>query len=172
MSTASPSNPSTGASSSRRKRHSEPDATRRIVVASFSNETDALEILAKAATDADDEPADKGEENGTRETSKRVIWADGQPRPLSHFVLIARGILDERMLELLVNVFFTHHHPVLVSCKILGRTANSEANLPDSQDSAQQGPTRGLGSRGPFPDLRDCLRRVTPSSRSRNERSA
>jgi len=134
-STASPSNPSTGGST-RRKRLSEPDATRRIVVASFNNETDALEILAKAATDADDEPTDKGEDNGQRgERSKRVAWAEDQPRPLSQFVLIARGIVDERTLEQLVDVFFTHHHPVLVR-HYPPLHSNSAANLSDRPDPA------------------------------------
>jgi hypothetical protein len=96
---------------SRRKRL-EPDATRRIVVASFSNETDALEILAKAATDAD-EPEDRSDD--APQISKHVSWADDAPRALAQFPLVARGILDETTLERLVDVFFKQHHPVLVS---------------------------------------------------------
>ncbi|GMK59278.1 hypothetical protein CspeluHIS016_0702930 [Cutaneotrichosporon spelunceum] len=105
-SASSPNHP-TG---SRRRR--EPDATRRIVVASFNNETDALEILAKAATDADGDGS-----NGEKESAlerKRVSWADDAHRQsLNEFVLVRRGILDEHRLELLVQLFFQHHHPVL-----------------------------------------------------------
>ncbi|CAK9782838.1 hypothetical protein CC85DRAFT_286422 [Cutaneotrichosporon oleaginosum] len=105
-STTSPNNP-TG---SRRRR--EPDATRRIVVASFNNETDALEILAKAATDADGDGS--AEEKESALERKRVSWADDAGRQnINEFVLVRRGILDEQRLELLVKVFFQHHHPVL-----------------------------------------------------------
>ncbi|BEI89708.1 uncharacterized protein CcaverHIS019_0210700 [Cutaneotrichosporon cavernicola] len=105
-STTSPNNP-TG---SRRRR--EPDATRRIVVASFNNETDALEILAKAATDADGDGSTEEKESALER--KRVSWADDAHRQnLDEFVLVRRGVLDEHRLELLVQVFFRHHHPVL-----------------------------------------------------------
>lgn len=110
-STASPNNP-TG---QRRRRAQEPDATRRIVVASFNNETDALEILAKAATDADGDGSAEEKDHSSL-AQKRVSWADdATPQSISDFVLIRRGILDERRLEMLVQVFFQHHHPVLVS---------------------------------------------------------
>lgn len=111
-STASPNNP-TG--QRRRRVQNEPDATRRIVVASFNNETDALEILAKAATDADGNGSAEEKED-SRPEHKRVAWADDAgPRNIADFVLIRRGILDEPRLEMLVQVFFQHHHAVLVS---------------------------------------------------------
>ncbi|KAL1413416.1 hypothetical protein Q8F55_001182 [Vanrija albida] len=97
----------------RRRNPSEPDATRRIVVASFNNETDALEILANAATDADgDAGAEKGDESAAAR-NKRVAWDDERPRSVADFVLIKRGVLDEERLEQLVEIFFQHHHPVL-----------------------------------------------------------
>lgn len=90
-------------------------------MASFNNETDALEILANAATDPDgDSGPEKSEQRADR--GKHVAWADdAAPRPLSDFVLISRGILDERQLEQLVDQFFTHRHAVLVSCRSDGR---------------------------------------------------
>jgi hypothetical protein len=81
-----------------RKKQNAPDATRRIVVASFANETDALEILAHAATDEDKEsPTDK----------------PSRAASLANYVLIKSGILDEGMLWALTRHFFEHHHPVL-----------------------------------------------------------
>ncbi len=95
------------------RRRREPDATRRIVVAIFNNETDALEILAKAATDADGDNSAEEKDNALER--KRVSWADDAGRQnISEFVLVRRGILDEHRLEMLVQVFFMHHHPVLV----------------------------------------------------------
>lgn len=144
-STTSPNNP-TG---SRRRR--EPDATRRIVVASFNNETDALEILAKAATDADGDGS--AEEKESALARKRVSWADDAGRQgVDEFVLVRRGILDEHRLELLVQVFFQHHHAVLV------RRAKQ------SERSADPSPSfRRSGSRTTRRSWRRS-RRMTPSS--------
>lgn len=99
----------------RRRNPSEPDATRRIVVASFNNETDALEILANAATDADGDSGPEKGDDGAAARNKRVAWDDERPRSIADFVLIKRGVLDEERLEQLVEIFFQHHHPVLVS---------------------------------------------------------
>lgn len=126
MSTSSPNN-TTG----RRKRLSEPDATRRIVVANFNNETDALEILAKAATDADD--GDNGhDQHESSLERKRVSWADAhQHHNISDFVLIKRGVLDERTLEMLVQAYFQHHHPVLVSYRLVPADDSQSTKQPE-----------------------------------------
>ena len=91
-----------------RKKRDAPDATRRIVVASFANETDALEILAHAATDED--KANGGD--------KQIPTVPGAPS-LANYVLIKSGILDEGMLWALTRHFFEHHHPVLVSTTLV-----------------------------------------------------
>lgn len=77
-------------------------------MASFANETDALEILAHAATDEDKESASG---NDKPNSAKRVPEAPS----LANYVLIKSGILDEGMLWALTRHFFEHHHPVLVS---------------------------------------------------------
>ena len=85
------------------------DATRSIVVANFSNETDALEILANAATDEDG--------NIVKPETKKVAWAMGDdlqpPHRLGDFPLIREGIISETTLESLVRSFFEHYHPTL-----------------------------------------------------------
>ena len=77
-------------------------AARRIVAASFSNESDALSILAHAATDEDNKGLNPGH-------AKKEIRDD-----LEDFTLIKRGVLDEVELESLVRAFFEHYHPALV----------------------------------------------------------
>jgi hypothetical protein len=106
-----PESSTSGHSPGSRKRRREGDGARRIVVANFSNETDALEILANAATDdkkdGDNEPNDKG-------ASRKVTFEDRGAR-LEEFALVKQGVLDVSRLEVLVRVFFEHHHPALVS---------------------------------------------------------
>ncbi|KAK4687831.1 hypothetical protein P7C73_g2287, partial [Tremellales sp. Uapishka_1] len=108
----------------RRTANSEPDATRRIVVASFSNETDALEILANAATDSEDrkdtdiQEEEEGEDERLKigEGKKKVGWMDNMAdhrKGLSEFALVKKGILSEELVRTLVEVFFELHHPVL-----------------------------------------------------------
>lgn len=97
-----------------------PDATRRIVVANFSNEVDALEILATAATDEDKANAGlSGEEGdgmaaGMGKSGKRVSWKAEEERSLAEFVLVRLGIIDEATLWDLVQAYFVHFHPFLV----------------------------------------------------------
>jgi len=82
------------------------------VVANFSNETDALEILANAATDdkkdGDGQPNDKG-------PGRKVTFEEKAGARLEDFALVKQGVLDVSRLEVLVRVFFEHHHPALVS---------------------------------------------------------
>lgn len=77
-------------------------AARRIVVASFNNESDALSILAHAATDEDNKGSNLNE-------AKKDARDE-----LEDFALIKRGVLDEVELESLVRAFFEHYHPALV----------------------------------------------------------
>ncbi|RSH91336.1 hypothetical protein EHS25_009635 [Saitozyma podzolica] len=122
--------------SSRTKRRQGPDATRRIVVANFSNETDALEILARAATDEDkDRP---GDDRGDNKGGKRVAWKDEEKRGLGEYLLVRLGVLDEGTLWELVQTYFKHYHPVLpifqtnripTSPKALARVASEDPFL-------------------------------------------
>jgi hypothetical protein len=106
-----PESSNSGHSPGSRKRRREGDGARRIVVANFSNETDALEILANAATDdkkdGDNQPDDKG-------TGRRVTFEDRAGARLEDFALVKQGVLDVSRLEVLVRSFFEHHHPALV----------------------------------------------------------
>ncbi|KAK8853288.1 hypothetical protein IAR55_003992 [Kwoniella newhampshirensis] len=103
-----------------KKRRTEPEGTRKIVNASLSNEMDALEILAHAATDGEGD-LDGGDSKNNRThagDAKRVAWNIGEEDPppvraLSEFHLIKSGILDESGLHELVDLFFQHHHPAL-----------------------------------------------------------
>jgi len=79
---------------------------RQIVVASFNNESDALSILANAATDEEDK-AGVGIGEGRKELGVRD--------ELEEFLLIKRGVMTEGELEVLVRSFFEHYHPALVS---------------------------------------------------------
>jgi len=107
-----PESSNSGHSPGSRKRRREGDGARRIVVANFSNETDALEILANAATDdkkdGDSQPNDKG-------PGRKVTFEDKAGARLEDFALVKQGVLDVSRLEVLVRVFFEHHHPALVS---------------------------------------------------------
>lgn len=98
----------------RRRQHS-PDATRRIVAANFSNETDALEILAHAAAENDSDDADT--KPSTDEGKKNVRWdmQEENPRGVAEFSLVKAGVLTVTDVENLVRLFFECHHPVLVS---------------------------------------------------------
>ncbi|WVO21275.1 uncharacterized protein IAS62_002582 [Cryptococcus decagattii] len=98
-----------------KKRKTEP-SNRKIVNASLSNEMDALEILANAATDGDDE----GEDIKRKQLNdpKKVTWKIGEEdkapmRELSEFHLIKAGILDEHGLHAMVDNFFRYYHPAL-----------------------------------------------------------
>lgn len=93
----------------KKRQNTNPDATRRIVVANFSNETDALEILADAATDNDDKDKSGGEDDGV--STKRVQFRDHAD--LSEYLLVKQGIVTEAVLWILVHLYFEHHHPVL-----------------------------------------------------------
>ncbi|WWD03753.1 hypothetical protein V865_001809 [Kwoniella europaea PYCC6329] len=110
----------------KKRRTVEPDGTRKIVNASLSNEMDALEILANAATDENGEidpnmPANKGkhpqQDGRSNGDTKRVSWdisEEASPvRELEEFHLIKNGILDEETLQQLVNIYFRDHHPSL-----------------------------------------------------------
>lgn len=98
-----------------KKRKTEP-SNRKIVNANLSNEMDALEILANAATDGDDE----GEDGKRKQPHdpKKVTWNVGEQykapmRELSDFHLIKAGILDEHGLHAMVDNFFRYYHPAL-----------------------------------------------------------
>ncbi|OWZ76656.1 specific RNA polymerase II transcription factor [Cryptococcus neoformans] len=98
-----------------KKRKTEP-SNRKIVNANLSNEMDALEILANAATDGDDE----GEDGKRKQPHdpKKVTWNVGEEdkapmRELGDFHLIKAGILDEHGLHAMVDNFFRHYHPAL-----------------------------------------------------------
>lgn len=110
-----------GYSPSTRKRRREGDGARRIVVASFSNETDALEILANAATD-DKKDQYGGNSEQDRASGRKVMFEDKVGARLDEFVLVKQRILDVTRLELLVRVFFEHHHPALVSTAFISRS--------------------------------------------------
>ncbi|KAL7419170.1 hypothetical protein Q5752_006006 [Cryptotrichosporon argae] len=103
--TATTTSPTPGSLNKRRRLTAEPDSTRKIVTASFNNETDALEILASAATD----------ENGNPVGGERRDWEVKPAKPdarLEDFVLIRRGVMNVDTLEEVVRVFFERHHPV------------------------------------------------------------
>lgn len=103
-----------GHSPDTRKRRREGDGARRIVVANFSNETDALEILADAATDdKKDHYGDSNEQDGTS-GGRKVAFEDRVSARLDEFVLVKERVLDIVQLELLIRVFFEHHHAALV----------------------------------------------------------
>nr|XP_019044036.1 specific RNA polymerase II transcription factor [Kwoniella bestiolae CBS 10118]OCF22966.1 specific RNA polymerase II transcription factor [Kwoniella bestiolae CBS 10118] len=113
----------------KKRRTAEPDGTRKIVNASLSNEMDALEILANAATDENGEidhgtlTANKNkllhhlQDERLNGDTKRVSWdISEEPSPvreLEEFHLIRNGILDEGTLQELVTIFFRDHHPSL-----------------------------------------------------------
>lgn len=84
------------------------------MVANFSNETDALEILANAATDDKKDQFGQSAEHD-KGSGKRVVFEDKVGARLDEFVLVKQRIIDVARLELLVRVFFEHHHPALVS---------------------------------------------------------
>lgn len=99
-----------------KKRKTEP-SNRKIVNANLSNEMDALEILANAATDGDDEREDSKRKQ--LHDPKKVTWKVGEEdkapmRELSEFHLIKAGILDEHGLHAMVDNFFRYYHPALV----------------------------------------------------------
>jgi hypothetical protein len=72
-----------------------------------------LEILARAATDEDkDRP---GDDRGESKGGKRVAWKDEEKRGLGEYLLVRLGVLDEGTLWELVQTYFKHYHPVLVS---------------------------------------------------------
>ncbi|WWD19715.1 hypothetical protein CI109_104179 [Kwoniella shandongensis] len=103
-----------------KKRRTEPEGTRKIVNASLSNEMDALEILANAATDGegDIEGGNNKVKSANGGDTKRVSWDVGEEdtppvKELRDFHLIKNGVLDERGLQELVNLFFQHLHPAL-----------------------------------------------------------
>ncbi|WWC91805.1 uncharacterized protein L201_006752 [Kwoniella dendrophila CBS 6074] len=122
---ASTSGHSPGYRSTKKRRTTEPEGTRQIVNASLSNEMDALEILANAATDENGEldhskPNKHHHHNNSAPMdgeTKRVSWnisEESSPvRELEEFHLIKIGILDENTLQELVNIFFKFHHPSL-----------------------------------------------------------
>ena len=105
-----PESSNSGHSPGSRKRRREGDGARRIVVANFSNETDALEILANAATD-DKKDGDSQPDKGP---GRKVTFEDRAGARLEDFALVKQGVLDVMRLEVLVRVFFEHHHPALV----------------------------------------------------------
>lgn len=100
----------------RRRQHS-PDATRRIVAANFSNETDALEILANAAAENDSDDQEKT--SPTVEMKKGVKWElkddQAKVKGLAEYCLVTAGLMTVQDVENLVRLFFECHHPVLVS---------------------------------------------------------
>ena len=102
----------------RRRQHS-PDATRRIVAANFSNETDALEILANAAAENDSDDQDRS--SPTVETKKGVKWElkddQAKVKGLGDYCLVTAGLMTVQDIENLVRLFFENHHPVLVSTR-------------------------------------------------------
>jgi hypothetical protein len=107
-----PESSNSGHSPNTRKRRREGDGARRIVVANFSNETDALEILANAATDDKKEGDNQGNDKGA---GKKVSFGAEVGARLEDFALVKKGVMDVTRLEILVRVFFEHHHPALVS---------------------------------------------------------
>jgi hypothetical protein len=109
-----PESSNSGHSPNTRKRRREGEGARRIVVASFSNETDALEILANAATDDKQDQAGQDIQHDPVSGKKVTFQERAAPR-IDDFVLVKKGILDVIRLELLVKAFFEHHHPALVS---------------------------------------------------------
>ncbi|WVR07572.1 hypothetical protein IAU60_004614 [Kwoniella sp. DSM 27419] len=104
-----------------KRRRSEPEGTRKIVNASLSNEMDALEILANAATDGNSDESEGGEGRKSKMASngdaKKVSWDLEEEMPpareLRDFHLIKLGIVDETGLQDLVSHFFRNHHPSL-----------------------------------------------------------
>ncbi|ODN73302.1 hypothetical protein L202_07849 [Cryptococcus amylolentus CBS 6039] len=94
-----------------KRRRIEPE-NRAIVNASLSNEMDALEILASAATDGNENRAQGS--NGVKKVSWGVEEKEKTPvRELSAFPLIKAGIIDEAGLHEMVQLFFQHYHPTL-----------------------------------------------------------
>ncbi len=97
-----------------------PDATRRIVVANFSNEVDALEILATAATDED-------KANAGRAARKATGWPREWARAETCLLESRRGTelgrvcacqtRDHRRIDFVGPCpgLFVHFHPFLVS---------------------------------------------------------
>lgn len=116
-----------GHSGGRERRHKDTtaDTTRRIITSSFANETDALEILANAATDENDNDADEGSvyrkgERLSEKEDKHVSWSfremveEEVEKKLGDFLLVREGIVDEADVWGLVQDFFRCHHPALV----------------------------------------------------------
>jgi hypothetical protein len=97
----------------RRRQHS-PDATRRIVAASFSNETDALEILANAAAENDEDEHRRAAD--ADELGRAVQWSShtSAPKGLEDNCLVKAHILTTADVEHLVRMYFEDHHPGLV----------------------------------------------------------
>jgi hypothetical protein len=108
-----PESSNSGHSPNTRKRRREGEGARRIVVANFSNETDALEILANAATDDKKDQAGDGHHSDSV-SGRKVTFQDRAAARIDDFVLVKKGVLDVNRLELLVRAFFEHHHPALV----------------------------------------------------------
>lgn len=129
----SPSHPR----SKKRRQHS-PDATRRIVAANFSNEIDALEILANAAADPDSD--DQKHVSPDEEPQKGIRWDiqedQVQAKGLEDYCLVKENVLTVNDLENLVRIFFENHHPVLVgpACHVSG-LSSPQAHLPDGSDT-------------------------------------
>lgn len=106
----------------KRRQHS-PDATRRIVAANFSNEIDALEILANAAAEGDSEEEQKPANEEQKKTLRWDLSEDHtQSQRIEEYCLIKAGVLSVNDLENLVRLFFEHYHPVLVSSQSLIRS--------------------------------------------------
>jgi hypothetical protein len=158
-----PESSNSGHSPNTRKRRREGDGARRIVVANFSNETDALEILANAATDdkkdGDNPPNEKG-------SGRKVTFEDTAGARLDDFVLVKQGILDVARLELLVRVFFEHHHPALVNRSINKSCLDADllAGVSDSSYTQNQCTSCPPLSNGTFPDIGTSRRSLGTSS--------
>lgn len=161
-----------GHSPNTRKRRREGDGARRIVVASFSNETDALEILANAATDDKKDQFGEHNEQDRASGGRKVTFEDKVGARLDEFVLVKQRVLDVTRLELLVRVFFEHHHPALVSNMYDQRCEQSlmvVASVPDRSHTPVQ-----FSARPPLPDraipnLGTRGRRICAPSRRRYE---
>lgn len=165
-----PESSNSGHSPNIRKRRREGDGARRIVVASFSNETDALEILANAATDDKKEGENAPHEKGA---GRKVSFEDRAGARLDDFVLVKQGILDVTRLEVLVRVFFEHHHPALVSrhhdMGYLDDQLMVLAGVSDCPHTQNQRTSRAPLSDGAFPDIGPSRCRVGTSPRPRHE---
>ncbi|ORY35773.1 hypothetical protein BCR39DRAFT_512070 [Naematelia encephala] len=95
-------------SHSRPKRHRE-ETTREIITSSFANETDALEILANAATDKTSE----GHNEKHVLLGEEEIIEKPRPTDLRNFVLVKQRILNEAACWELCQEFFKDWHAAL-----------------------------------------------------------